>query len=250
MTALLTLALSYPTVVFTVLLAVVLVYWVVVLVGAAGIDLLGGGHDGALDGHGGLDHGGMDHGGVDGGGHDGGGHDGGDGGDGDGHGGDGDAGGSHSLGSALRLRSAPVTVVASLIITFGWLACVTMEQSAIGAWAVSWPLRTLVILAALVVAVLATSVAIRPIAKLFVTKKATGNSDLVGKVCRVRTGTADDAFGEATLEDGGAGLVLRVRTTHGTMRRGEEAVIVAWDAEREVFTVAPLEEPQPPPAAS
>src|SRR3954464_14991242 len=124
------LALSFPSVVFTVLLGVVLIYWAFVMVGVIHI---GEGSEGALDGHLGDIGGGHADVGDFGGGHAdvgdiGGGGDGhadfGDGG-GDGHGGDGgdadaDDGGHGmlpALMSALHLRSVPATVVFSLIIT-------------------------------------------------------------------------------------------------------------------------------------
>ena len=51
----------------------------------------------------------------------------------------------------------------------------------------------------------------------------------------------DDAFGEALLEDGGAGLVVRVRVEAGeAMKRGEQAVIIGFDEEKDAFLVAPM----------
>ena len=45
--------------------------------------------------------------------------------------------------------------------------------------------------------------------KCSATSSATSHSDLIGKTCVVRTGTVNKTFGEAFLEDGGAGLVVR-----------------------------------------
>src|SRR5262245_38957250 len=111
---------AFPVVVYTVLLAVALLYWGFVVVGAAHINLLGAGAaDGASDGAAdagleGVAKGAMegvaDH--IDGGG---------------GHadvGDVGDAGEAHGLPgmlAALHLRSAPATVVLSTIILFSWL---------------------------------------------------------------------------------------------------------------------------------
>src|SRR5262245_25041191 len=122
------LALSFPSVVFTVLLGVVLVYWAFVMVGVIHI---GEGSEGALDGHidgttKGMLEGatkGVLEGTVD---HVGGAH-----GDGDFDlGDDGDASGGTlaAIMSALHLRSVPATVVFSLIITFAWLVSVVSMQ--------------------------------------------------------------------------------------------------------------------------
>ena len=238
-------ALSFPCVVYTVLLGISILYWGFVMVGAVHLD----GGDGALDG---AADGAAD--GLDGGGHaDAGGHadggDGGDGGDADGGDADGGAAGGHhgALAAAmasLKLRSAPATLVLSIIVLFSWLFSVFGMQAS-AAWIPEGMMglaRFAVLFVAPIVALPFTSFAIRPLAKVFVTTNAAKNESLVGKVCTVRTGTVTDRFGEALLEDGGAGLVVRVRVETGeTLKRGDQVVIVAYDGDRQEFTVAPME---------
>jgi Protein of unknown function (DUF1449) len=244
----LTLALSFPSVVYTVLLGVVLVYWTFVMVGVIHI---GEGSEGALDGHvdgatKGLLEGAADH--------LGGGHaDVGDFGDagGDGDLGDGDDGGHGALAaimSALHLRSAPATVIFSLIVTFAWLVSVVSMQlvtrSAPALLGVG--LSVAVLFGAFVLALPLTSIAARPLAKIFAPKHAPTNSDFIGRTCTIRTGSVSDKFGEATLQDGGAGLVLRVRVEDGKrLGRGEQALIVDYDAERETYLVEPMRDVLP-----
>jgi hypothetical protein len=234
------LALSFPSVVFTVLLGVVLVYWAFVMVGVIHI---GEGSEGALEGklegatkgllEGALDGHHADLGDV-----------GGDGdldfdGDGDGH------GALAAIMSALHLRSVPATVVFSLIITFAWLVSVVSMQAITRlAPALLGPLVSLgVLLAAFVLALPLTSIAARPLAKVFAPKHAPAKMDFIGRTCVVRTGSVTSKFGEATLPDGGAGLVLRVRIEDGKqLGRGEQALIVDYDAERETYLVEPMRE--------
>jgi Protein of unknown function (DUF1449) len=247
MAELLSLALGFPSVVFTVLLGVVLVYWSFVIVGVIHI---GEGSEGALDG--------LGEGSVDGAakglleshalgaeGHDGV--------DFDGDGPDlGDAGQASALAAilgALRLRSAPATVVLSLLITFSWLVCVVSMQAATrlltepGAL-LSW----LALLGAPLFALPLTSLAVRPLARFFALKRAPAKMDFIGHTCVVRTGTVTTKFGEATLEDGGAGLVLRVRVDgDARLGRGEHALIVDYDAERETYLVEPISDVLPAP---
>ncbi len=234
------LALSFPSVVFTVLVGVVLIYWAFVMVGVVHI---GEGSEGALDGHGHVDAGGGHE--VDFGGH--------------GHAhGFGDAGDAGDAGdvdvdevpgaitammNALHLRAVPLTVVVSLIVIFSWLVSVTIMQVVTR----SFPVLQGVLLNAAVFAVAPilalpfTSLAARPLAPLFRTRKGTAKSSLIGKTCVVRTGSVTEKLGEATLEDGGAGLVIRVRVEDGKkLGRGEQALIVDWDAERETFLVEPM----------
>lgn len=216
------LALSFPSVVFTVLLGVVLVYWSFVMVGVIHI---GEGSEGALDGHhaelGDAGHG-QD---LDG--------------DDSGH------GVLAAIMSALHLRSVPATVVFSLIITFAWLVSVVSMQVATrlapglaGAW-----LSLAVLLLSLLLSLPLTSISARPLAKVFAPKYAPSKSDFIGRTCVVRTGTVTNKLGEATLPDGGAGLVIRVRIDDGKrLGRGDQALIVDYDAERETYLVEPMRE--------
>lgn len=231
---LLELALSFPTVVYTVLLGVSLVYWILVLVGAAKVELAG---DGALDGAADLDFGGHHEIGDVGGAHDGvGHHDLGDAGGGDT---DLDVGESHAgMLAALKLRSAPLTVVFGCVVLFAWIESMIAMQI----WDNTIAKVATLVLAPLV-ALFPTSIAIRPLARVFVPHEVTRHHQLVGKVCRIRTGHVDAGFGEATLEDGGAGLVVRVRIDTGEqLKRGDEALIVDYDEEKQQFTVAPMDD--------
>lgn len=239
---LLAVALSFPSAVYTVLLGVALVYWVFVMVGAAHIDALGDGGmadgvgDGALDG---IDGGHAELGDLHG-------ADGVDGGHGHGHG---DAAHAHDgalsgILASLKLRSAPATVVLSVLVLFSWLFSVLGMQRA----AVWFPeggslVRFAVFVLAPLLALPFTSLVVRPLARVFVAHPVAANLQLVGKVATVRTGTVTDRFGEATLEDGGAGLVVRVRVETGeVLKRGAQVVILGYDDERQEFTVAPMDD--------
>jgi hypothetical protein len=145
--------------------------------------------------------------------------------------------------SALHLRSVPATVVFSFIITFAWLVSVVAMQvvtrSAPGLRGA--PLSACVLLASFVLALPLTSIAARPLAKVFALRHAPAKSDFIGRTCVIRTGSVTDKLGEATLHDGGAGLVLRVRVDDGKhLGRGEQALIVDYDAERETYLVEPM----------
>jgi hypothetical protein len=245
----LVLALSFPSVVYTVLLGVVLIYWAFVMVGVIHI---GEGSEGALDGHvdgaakglmegatkglmeGAVDQlhaGHVDVGDI--------------GGDGDIGDVDVDESGSAlaAIMSALHLRSVPATVILSLIITFAWLCSVVAMQVVTRLFPTfTGPLLSVgVFLASFVLALPFTSIAARPLAKVFAPKHAPVKSDFIGRTCTVRTGQVSSKFGEATLQDGGAGLVLRIRVEDGKqLGRGEQALIVDYDAERETYLVEPM----------
>jgi hypothetical protein len=236
MAQLLAASLSFPSVVFTALLGVVLLYWLLVVAGAAGVDLFG---DGAADGveAGAIEAAGKGaaEGALGGGGGD------------VGDGGLGHGGGEGGWLEALHLRSAPATVVVSLWVTFSWLACVVASE-ALASWrgggAARWAVEALLLLAAPAAALPVTSLAVRPLAGVFVPRPAArARRDFIGKVCTVRTGTVDESFGEAVLGERGAEVVLRVRVDGApALKRGERALVVAFDEANDAFTVAPFDE--------
>lgn len=241
----LTIALSFPSVVYTVLLGVALFYWIFVMVGAAHVNLLGdGAADGAADAafegaakgalEGAVEH--FEAGGAEGA------HADADGGD----VGDGDGGGTTGLMAALKLRSAPATVVLSVILLFSWIIDVIGIQIA-ESMNVQGTTLTLakvgLLVLAPILALFPTSIVVRPLARIFTPHDVANHESLVGKLCTVRTGTVTEKFGEALLEDGGAGVVVRVRVddaAHQKLRRGDQAVIVSYDPDRQEFTVAPM----------
>lgn len=226
-------ALGFPMVIYTVLLGLSLVYWLFVLIGFAHVSFDGadGAADGALEGAADAA-GGHDIGGHDVSGHDVG-HDGGDLGDADpGHAG---------ILAALKLRSAPVTVVVSCLLFFSWLlgmfGAVELESLELDGLAA----RLALFFLAPLVALFPTSIVIRPLGRTLKPVQATKRKELVGKLCTIRTGTVTERFGEAMLDDGGAGLVVRVRVDAGEkLGRGDQAVIVGYDDDTQEFTVAPL----------
>ena len=150
--------------------------------------------------------------------------------------------------ASLKLRSAPATVVLSVLVMFSWLFSVVGMQTAAG-WLSPGGFgiaRFIVFFLAPMLALPFTSIAVRPLARVFVPPTATGHQDLVGQVCTIRTGSVTDRFGEALLEDGGAGIVLRVRVDAGEkLQRGDHAIIVDYDEQRQEFTVARMDEDPP-----
>ncbi len=84
-----------------------------------------------------------------------------------------------------------------------------------------------------------TKLATRPLAPLLTPRRAKSSRDLIGQSCVIRTGSADERFGEAVVKDTGPDLVLRVRVEGTAMKRGEEGVIVGFDEEREEYIVEP-----------
>ena len=240
---------SFPTAIWSVLLAISLVYWRFVM---SGLVHLGEGADGAGDGladgassavkgafEGAGAHGADAPDGPDV--------------DGDVDGGHGDAdvdgpdghGPLHGFLAIFRMRDVPVTVSFSLVVFFAWTTCLvaTAVASKLG-YDPNLLVRALAgLIGAPLLSLPLAKLATRPIAPLLMTKKAKSSKDLIGKTCTIRTGKADASFGEAVVKDTGADLVLRVRVDGGSsLSRGQEGLIVGFDEEREEYIVASMEE--------
>lgn len=225
-------SLAYPTVVFTVLLVAVLIYWLMVVLGFldhghvdgspdldidAAAHAVGHGHDVAELGHG--HHG--ESGGVD------------------------DGGGIAGMLASIGLGGVPVTVSGSLVTLGSW----TLTHAAMGVVRPFMPgglpglaAGTAVACVAMVAAVLATTVVVRPIRPLFRLHPAPERRAMVGRLCTIRTQRVDERFGQAVIEDGGAGLLAEVRcTTENHLSRGERAIVFDYDPKHEVYFVAPVD---------
>ncbi len=271
MSSLLSVLLAYPTVVFTGLLGLMVLYWLFVILGALDIDLFHADADGALEGavKGGLEgaakgafeaagkagaeatagafkgafeaagkgadaatgalkgalgaaDGALDAGveGLDG----------------------VEAKGEAASGllNALSLRRAPVTVTFSFIAFFGWILSyvgVTYLSSTLGAVLPDFLFSTLVLLGSLLGSLPLASLATKPMERVFTTKPSRRRIELIGSEVRIRTGSVDDTFGQAILEDGQAGMLIQVRNESGTLKRGDRALIIDFDREREAYIV-------------
>lgn len=228
-------SLSFPTVVFTVLLGIAVVYWLLVILGALGLDVLdadGGGdgvaaHDGI--GHAEVGDAHLAHAHADAG-HPHAGH----------H--DSEASFLSSVFITLKLDALPLTVSLSLVFFFGWLVSHLSSHYVLG-HGKPWLLELALLLVALVIALLLASLAARPIAPLFRSKSGARRSALVGKIVTIDTSRVDGSFGNANAEDGGAGLIVQVRCESANkLTRGDRALVVSYDEAREVFEVTPIDD--------
>jgi hypothetical protein len=125
---------------------------------------------------------------------------------------------------------------------WGWTLSFTAMHFLRGVWPFpEWALGLLVLPLSFAGSVAISAVCIRPLATLFRTHEATSKLTFIGKGCRISTASVDDRYGQATCEDGGAGLILQVRYAGpGPLRKGDHAVLVDYDHARDVYLVEPV----------
>lgn len=149
---------------------------------------------------------------------------------------------------ALGLNGVPFSVVVTLLVLFSWtFSCLA------GMWALPLVptslLRLLTGLGTLVVAfALAlplTAWLIRPLRGLFVTHTAISNAALVGQLCRVLTSSVDEKFGRAEVAMRGSGVNIRVwAETPNRLSKGALARILEYDEAGERYLVVAEEQIQ------
>lgn len=245
-------ALGFPTVCFTVPLALMVLYWITVTLGVLDIDVLGGAEasagaldaaagklEGALDAAAGKMEGALDaaagkmEGAL------------------DAATSQAHAAAEHleaadtpviALMSALRLRRAPVTVVLTVLMLVAFVASFMGTRHLVPLLPLPFFISgTLVFVLSLFIAWPIAAMVTFPMGPLYKSNPAITHAQLVGKRVLVSTSRVTETFGEAELADGGAGLLLQVRcTTPNDLAKGHEALLVAWHAERDAFDVEPM----------
>lgn len=236
---------SFPTVVFTVALFVVVGYWLLALIGGLGsdfldgtagkIDAMAGKVDGAVDAMAGKVDAmaGKIDGAVDG--------------SVDGATGKMDAvaaaSGGGSLLAALGFGKVPATIVLTMLTVVAW------TLSAFGTlmareYGVASPLILGGIgLGAMLLAGIVSGLVAGALGKAFRRHRPIQRGDLIGKIATVTTGRVDERFGQANLHEDGAELVVDVRCpTPNTLARHVKVVLVSYDAESHIYTVEAFEQ--------
>lgn len=207
---------SFPTVFFTFFLLLVVLYWLVAVLGLIEIDVL----DFDIPEADGMDI-------------------------------NSDTGLSNAnvlAGLMLRfgLYGVPVTIILSFIALFGWFVCyyaVHFLMGIVPEGLFSFLAGIPILVGSLYVSVMITAVLIKPLRPLF--KKASQETvkRVLGQTAIVKTSRVDSKFGEAILEDGGAGLLLKVRTIGDTtFSKGDRVVLLEHDKEKNTYRVISEEE--------
>lgn len=200
-------ALSFPAVLFSFLLVVVVAYWLLVLVGGVEVDG-GGGADGVDAGA--------------------------------------EAGGFGGFLAGLGLGGVPASVALSLLVALTWffsLAATVGLDLLAPSGGVRTTLAIVGLLLALLLGLLGTRLIVSPLRRLFPGTVEPSRVDFVGMVCVVRTGSVGPDFGQAevTAADGSSAIIQVRQTGAESFRAGDKALIFDYEPEREIFWVTPAD---------
>lgn len=198
----LTTALTFPTVAYSVLLTVCAIYWLLAATGLVETDALDGllGTDGdATDGT-----------------------------------------GAAAMLAKLGLSGVPLMVVVTVLAFFGWVGTYYVQLLVLNH--VPDSLRVLAGIATdilmLVPGLIATSLLLRPLSRLLLRLRPPRDPSLLGRVAVVTTPHVAGNYGQASVDDGGAGLLLQVRHDDpGRFKRGDRIVLIEYIDEQHAYRV-------------
>ena len=203
----------YPTIVFTGLVMFVTLYWVVSLLGMVDMDSVDLGESG----------------------------------------GDADVSTLSSTGffTGLMLKfglyGVPLIIILSLISLIGWLLSylyTSFLHQYFDSGVLYYLFGTGALIFVLVVSMWLTGIIISPIRKNIDKIPKRNSSNNVGKIAVVRTLSVTDKHGEAELNDGGAGLILKIRsdTNDGLLKQGDRVMLIEYLDEANTYRVAVVED--------
>lgn len=201
----------YPTIIFTGLVMFVTLYWLVSLLGMADMDSVDFGEP------------------------------------------DGDISTLSSTGffTGLMLKfglyGVPLIIILSLISLIGWLLSylyTSFLHQYFDSGLLYYLFGTGALIFVLVVSMWLTGMIIAPIRKNIAKIPKRNASSNIGKIAVVRTLSVTDKHGEVELNDGGAGLILKIRSdiNNDLLRQGDRVTLIEYLEETNTYRVAPVKE--------
>lgn len=141
----------------------------------------------------------------------------------------------------LGLNGVPVTIIITFLAVFGWLASYYLSYFAAAIFGYNWTRYVIglpVIAASLYGAVLVTAQVIKPLRQFFSKAEQYTEKKILGQTAIVRSSKVDQRSGEANFDDGGAGLIIKVRAMgDNQFVRGDRVVLLEYLATENVYRV-------------
>lgn len=153
--------------------------------------------------------------------------------------------GSSGWMNKLKLDGIPITISISFIIFMSWAICfvvVHFYQDKISDSLIEIFVGIWIIILAPVVSAPIVGALLSPLKPVFKRLKKDGqgrNADsLIGHLATIRTNKVTTNFGDAELDDAGANLILKVRATEpNDLKRGDSVVITEYNIEENTYLV-------------
>lgn len=141
--------------------------------------------------------------------------------------------------SILGIGRIPITMTASLSVLGAW------TLSALGVALLhpeSWLLKAGLLLGSLVLGFFTSALMLRPFGKALAQSRPARRKDVLGQICTITSGKVDAGFGTAVVDDGGAGInVMVVCAKQNSLKKGDRALLVDFDRSKDVYDVEPID---------
>lgn len=199
---------SFPTVIYTLLLIVCVLYWVIAVLGLVDLEVLDFDMDGDIDLTDSIE----------------------------------TQTGIAGVLFKLGLNGVPLTIVLTIIAIVGWILCYyAIFFSSVfvpSFWPIELAYEIAIFLAVTFFSVMLTAQIIKPVRSLFDKLDVDETKHILGQVAIVRSSIVNQDRGEALMSDGGAGLLLQVRA-RGSDRfvKGDEVVVIEQNGDQNIFHV-------------
>lgn len=203
---------NFPTIIFTIFLVISVLYWISAMFGLVDLNVLDVDVP-EVDGHMSLNA-------------------------------HGDGGFPESLAGILMrlgLNGVPLTIVITFLALIGWAISSLLSRYSGVLFGYGW-IRFItgipIFIGSLYVAVLLTAQIIKPLRVLFSKLDQNVQKTIMGQTAIVRSSRVDSSMGEAFLDDGGAGLILKVRARNDQIfSNGDKVVLLEYDANKNSYIV-------------
>lgn len=158
--------------------------------------------------------------------------------------GDLDGGGGGALGGFFQffyIGEIPVMVVASLFVVAGWFVSIIANHAVNpGSFVLGLAVAGGAIVAGLFTAKVLGIPMLAIFRKLNVQPQTT--KDIIGKICVVISSQVSESMGQAEVRGEGAPVTLNAKCTTGaTLGKGDEAVVVSRDAKTGIYFIEPFD---------
>lgn len=141
----------------------------------------------------------------------------------------------------LGLNGVPFAIVISSVALFGWafsFVAAFFLMPIIPTALLKFIAGIPILIAATYCAAIVTAWLIKPLRPIFLASNQEVQKNILGQPAIVRTGVVDKTFGEAMVEDGGAGLIVKVRSyKEEAFQRGDRVVLIEYISTENIYRV-------------
>lgn len=152
-------------------------------------------------------------------------------------------GGLTGLMLTFGLTGIPFTLVISIITLICWLISIYSQIYLLTLLPEGWVyylIGTLVSAVIFIISLPITAVVIRPLKGMFKSVEATTSQNLVGRDATIATNSVTETFGQARLFNDGAEILLDVRCApEHSLTMGDKVIVVQYQQEQHAYIVAP-----------